>query len=206
MKAWIAAIALLAAVPLGAQPQDVTAPGTVPHRTARTGFPETIGDFRRLAVVRYDADGNDISANYQLVRDDGEVRATIYIYPATPGLPPPVAPDVRERICREHFDGIEAAIRQAYGQGVRIERTEAAPMPRVDPHLMYRSVARIEADIGRGPEPLISETRLYCFVDFVWLVKYRISASAGMDASAAIESFVRLGPWPGQAAGEIALR
>ncbi|HST36965.1 MAG TPA: hypothetical protein VLK25_10105 [Allosphingosinicella sp.] len=202
MKAWIAAIALFAAAPLAAQPQDITAPGTVPHRAAGTGFPESIGDFRRLGVVRYDAEGRDISANYQLVRDDGEIRASIYIYPGEPDG----SAARRERACADHFEGVEAAIRQAYPGAARVEGGEAPARAGVPAGLAHRSVFRIEADIGRGPEALASESRLYCFVAGSWLVKYRISAPASMDARAAIESFVRRGPWPGEAAGEIALR
>jgi hypothetical protein len=204
MKAWFAAVALLLAAPLAAQPQDITREGTVAHRAARTGFPETVGNFRRLAVTRYDSAGLDLSANYQLIRPEGQVRATIYIYPAGGA---PTAPSARAQFCREHFEGVEGSILQTYRNADRID--EAGPAPArggVDPGLAYRSSFRFPADIGRGAEPLVSEARLYCFVDGDWLVKYRISASAGMDARAAIESFVGLGPWPGQAPGEIALR
>lgn len=204
MKAWFAAFALLLAAPLAAQPQDVTRAGTVAHRAARTGFPETIGNFRRLAVTRYDSEGLDLSANYQLIRPEGQIRATIYIYPAGGA---PTAPGARAQFCREHFEGVEGSILQAYKNADRID--EAGPAPAregVGPGLGHRSSFRFSADIGRGAERLVSEVRLYCFVGGDWLVKYRISASAGMDARAPIESFVRLGPWPGQDPREIALR
>jgi hypothetical protein len=118
----------------------------------------------------------------------------------------PAAPEARSRFCREHFDGVEGSIRQTYKNAERLEDRPAPVRPGMDPGLAHRSAFRLSADIGRGAERLVSEARLYCFVDGDWLVKYRISASDGLDARAAIESFVSLGPWPGQTPGEIALR
>jgi len=157
-------------------------------------------------VTRYDSEGLDLSANYQLVRPDGQVRATIYIYPAAPSAAAPTAPAARIRFCREHFEGVENSIRQTYKGADRLDGDPTPVRGGVAPGLAHRSSFRFSADIGRGIERLVSEARLYCFVSGNWLVKYRISASEGMDARGAIESFVRLGPWPGQAPGEIALR
>lgn len=206
MKAWIAAAALLFAAPLAAKPQDITAPGTVAHRDARTGFPETIGDFRRISVTRYDPFGRDVSANYQLVRPEGQVRMSVYIYPADAFGPVPAGDDGMRGFCREHFEGVEAAIRQSHQGAERLETDPPSVRGGLDPDLAHRSRFRISADIGRGPEALVSEARLYCFAGGNWLVKYRISASAGLDASAAIDNFVRLGPWPGYMPGEVASR
>lgn len=206
MKAWIAAFALLFAAPLVAQPRDITARGTVAHREARTGFPETVGEFRRIAVTQYDPFGRDISANYQLVRDDGQVRMSVYVYPADAFGPVPAGKDGERRFCREHFDGVEAAIRQNHRDADRLDAEPPVMRGGIDPSLAHRSVFRITADIGRGLEELTSEARLYCFAGGNWLVKYRISGSARLDARAAIENFVRLGPWPGAMPGEVALR
>jgi hypothetical protein len=57
--------------------------------THPAGFPmpERAGPFQRVAVIRYDAAGTDVSAGYVRV-PDGEVRpvhATVYVYPARGG-------------------------------------------------------------------------------------------------------------------------
>jgi hypothetical protein len=68
MRRWFAAIALLLAAPALAstQPQDISQPGFVPHAGARAGFPEQVGELRRMHVVRYEE--NNLSANYDLRR------------------------------------------------------------------------------------------------------------------------------------------
>lgn len=202
MKAWFAAIALSFAAPAlaAAQPQDISQPGTVPHAAARAGFPEQVGEFRRVHVLRYGE--NDISANYDLRRGDDYIRISVYIYPA-----PRVPRAQRAAACEEHMTGVADAIFRQYPGAEMSEVGAAAAMPGTEAGLRLRTVHRIRLPLHGGePEDTRSESRLYCYVETDWLVKYRISANADFDVDALIDEFIRIGPWPGRGAGAIALR
>lgn len=136
MKFWITAIALLLAAPALAQPQDISAPGTVPHTAARAGFPEQVGEFHRSHVLRYAE--NDLSGNYNLRRGEDFLRLSVYIYPA-----PRVPEAQRAAACREEMAAIDAQIRQTYKDAERLENGEAAALPGTVAGLRLRSVHRV---------------------------------------------------------------
>ena len=204
MKFWFAAIALLFAAPALAiaQPEDISAPGTVPHPAAHAGFPERVGDFERGQVFRFQE--GDIGANYDLARGNDRVRLSIYIYPA-----PRVSRGQRAEACQEVMQGVAAAIFQQY-PGAEMNEIGAAPAAAgTEPGLALRTVHSIRVALRGGePEAVRSESRLYCFVEGNWLVKYRVSSNAdgALDIGALIDEFMRVGPWPGRGAGSIALR
>jgi hypothetical protein len=200
MKAWFAAVALLLAAPAFAQPQDISAPGTVPHAAAHAGFPEQVGAFRRSHVLRYAPD--DISANYNLRRGDDFLRLSVYIYPA-----PRVPREQRQAACREVMASIGEEIGQRYPDARRTESGEAAALPGTEPGLRLRSVHRLSMALLSGtPEDVRRESRLYCYVGDDWLVKYYASSNADFDVEAAIEAFIRDSPWPGRGPASIAMR
>jgi hypothetical protein len=201
MKAWIVAAALaLLATPLAAQPEDISAPGTVPHAAARAGFPEQVGAFRRSHVLRYGPD--DISANYNLRVGENFLRLSVYIYPA-----PRVPREEREAACRYVMAGVGDEVSQLYPGAERTESGEAAALPGTEPGLRLRSVYRLRTTIRSGtPEETRRESRLYCYVGGDWLVKYYASSNADFDVEAAIEAFVRESPWPGRRFDQVALR
>lgn len=201
MKAWIAAIALLLAGPAAAQPQDISAPGTVSHVAARAGFPERVGRFERGQVLRFAE--RDLGANYDYRSGEDFIRLSVYIYPA-----PAVSRGQRTSVCEQIMSGVSGAIVQQY-DGARMNESGAAPaLPGVEPGLGLRTVHSIRVNLRGGPEDARSESRLYCFVGGDWLVKYRVSSNAGtgLDVGALIDDFIRDGPWPGRGAGAIALR
>lgn len=204
MKIWFAAIALLFAAPAlaAAQPQEITAPGTVLHPAARAGFPERVGDFQRAQVYRFQE--GDYGANYDLVRGEDRVRLSVYIYPA-----PPVARSRRAATCEQIMQGVTAAIFQQHPDAELNEIGAAPAGPGTESGLAVRTVHSFRFELRPGGEQdARSETRLYCYVEGDWLVKYRVSSNAGgsLDIGALIDEFMRIGPWPGRGAGSIALR
>ena len=204
MKGWPVAIALLFAAPAlaAAQPQDISAPGTIVHAEAHTGFPERVGAFRRAQVVRFGE--GDIGANYDFERGDDFVRLSVYIYPA-----PPVAQDRQVATCQAVMQSVTNAIVQQYADAELNEAGAAPVVPGSVAGLGLRMVHSLRITLrGDEPEAARSESRLYCYVGGNWLVKYRVSSNAGstLDIGALIDAFVRDGPWPGRGPGAIALR
>lgn len=200
MKFWITAIALLLAAPALAQPQDISAPGTVPHTAARAGFPEQVGEFHRSHMLRYAE--NDLSGNYNLRRGEDFLRLSVYIYPA-----PRVPEAQRAAACREEMAAIDAQIRQTYKDAERLENGEAAALPGTVAGLRLRSLHRVPLALRSAePEEVRRDSRLYCYVGGNWFVKYYSSSNASFDVAAAIDAFITAGPWPGRGAGSVAMR
>lgn len=192
---WLIA-ALLVASPAPAQ-QRIEQRGTIAHQAAGTGFPERIGEFRRSNATRFDSEGRNVAASYNRTGPDGRVLVTVYVYPA-----PPAAPAARARHCRDQFDQAEAAVTTQFKDAAIVERGSAPAMAGADAGLGHRSVLRFRTVFGTSEQDVRSEVRIYCYVGGDWLVKYRATWNADLDAAAAIEAFVRGGPWPGRAAPE----
>ncbi len=204
MKTWFAAIALLFAAPAFAvaQPQDISATGTVPHTAARAGFPERVGAFQRGQVFLFQE--GDIGANYDLEQGDDHVRLSIYIYPA-----PRVSRGQRASACQEVMQSVTGAIFNQYPGAELNEMGAAPPAPGTEPGLGLRTVHSIRLTLRSDEEENVrSESRLYCYVGGDWLVKYRVSSNAdsALDIGALIDEFIRIGPWPGRGAGSITMR
>ena len=204
MKArfWIlAALAALPSAPAATQ-QSIAQPGTIVHRQANAHFPEAVGDFHRVEATQYDKDGNDISATYHLDRRDGQLRLTVYVYPA-PAVDSVsatrAAETQRRRHCDREFGSVRSTITSGYQEVRRIENGEAPSVAGVSPGLSRRIVYEIAGKYGDVPQGLRSEVDLYCFVGGRWLVKYRATSNADFDAAPAIEQFIRNGPWPDRA-------
>jgi hypothetical protein len=190
---WAGAL-LAVAAPAAAQ-QDIQRPGTNFHDAAGAAFPEQVGDFRRVRVTQFDEAGRDISATYRLERPAGTMVMTVYIYPATPA-----AAGGRTQSCDREFEEVRQAIREQYKDA---ELTEDGAAPAVDGvagPLGRRSVYRLVAPFAGEAQPVRSEVDLYCYVGGDWLVKYRATSPAALDAAGAVEQFIRSGPWPGRGA------
>lgn len=197
------AVGALPVAPVAAQGR-IERPGTIPHEAARTAFPERIGEFRRVNAVQYDASGLDISAGYDLVRPDGRLHLTVYVYPAR--QQDGGSDNVRN--CRAEF---EANTQQIFAapqyRGVQRGATGRAPAMRgVDPELSHRAEYTFEMDVSGQRQRVASEYDLYCFVGGRWLVKYRATAPVGFPISEAVETFIRSGPWPGRAPSDSVVR
>jgi len=66
-----------------AEPRELEPQGDFVHPTAGFVLPETVGEFRRVAVTQYDERATNISAGYVRAVERGEVwpiNATVYVY------------------------------------------------------------------------------------------------------------------------------
>jgi hypothetical protein len=195
--AWKTAAALIALACLASQPADaqrkVVREGTYVHVPARAHFPERVGEFRRSDIYQYDEVGKDVSASYELATPSGRLLITVYIYPAAAA-----AEGVRPAQCEEEFRAVNSAISGQHGNAAPVEHGAAPAIAGVNPGLGHRSVYRFASPFDDRVQEIRSEAHLYCYVGGDWLVKYRVSAPVAVETRAAVEAFIRNGPWPGR--------
>jgi hypothetical protein len=178
--------------PAAAQ-REIVAQGTYLHGPARAAYPERVGKFRRSDIYQYDLEGKDVSASYNLATPKGRLLVTVYIYPAAPAVP--VA---RAGLCDEEFETVKSVISSQHDDAAPTEQGTALNVPGVAPGLRHRALYRFASPFDDKVQEIRSEVHLYCYVGGDWLVKYRVSAPAGVETRGPVEAFIRNGPWPGR--------
>lgn len=195
---------LLAWIVIGWQPaqaqQPIEVSGPYLHRDAAAVFPVRVGEFRRAQVYRYDDDGRDVSASYNLPTPEGRLLITVYIYPAAAA-----APDERTGQCELEFESVKDAI-QKQPSAAPVETGPALAVPGTHAERRHRAAYRLSLNFDREVQPVRSEALLYCYVGGDWFVKYRVSAPIAVAATEAVETFIRTGPWPGRSSPETIAR
>lgn len=190
-------LALALAATIGGQPaaaqREVAAEGPYVHGPARAVFPVQIGEFRRATLYRYDLEGMNVSASYNLATPAGRLLITVYIYPAAAA-----AAEERARLCDEEFGTVNTAIASQHDNAAPIEQGAALPAEGVKRSLGHRSVYRFASPFDDRVQQIRSEAHLYCYVGGDWMVKYRVSAPAAVETRGPVETFIRDGPWPGR--------
>lgn len=207
MKAMVPIAAALLAPCVAYGQETIRTPGMVEHRAAQTGFPERIGEFRRSNATRYDADGRNISASYNLNRPEGRLLISVYIYPAGRVEAAPGSGEsadlARALLCRREFDGVIQAIVYQNKDAEAVRHHGPLAVSGTQPQLSHRAAYHFQTQFQSGGQVSLqevrSEARLYCYVGGDWQVKYRITAPTGLDIDSAVEAFIRAGPWPGRA-------
>ena len=161
-------------------------------------FPTQVGEFRRVSVYRYAADGSDESAGYNLYQPGAHIAATVYVYPA-PGTviakrpQPETAPAAKDQLCSGEFDRVQLEIEGAYEGDTLIEESGTAHGETPGLRAVYTFTAPIFA--GRRDQAVRSEAYLFCYVGGRWSVKYRFTYPADQDVRALIDAFMRDLAW-----------
>lgn len=191
------ALALALAAPAAAQ-KEIAEPGPYLHQGSGTVFPLKVGGFVRLRVVQYDAEGKDVSAGYDLVTPGGRVTLTEYVYPA------PAAADAkaREAACTGLFEGAVQAISERHPTFRKAPGSDPVAVDGTEPALRHRAIYTYRTRFHGTEQPVRSQLDLYCYIAGDWLVKYRVTAPESVNGAAAVDAFIRTGPWPGRAMPE----
>ena len=174
------------------QPGQIQASGVYVHRGSGFSFPEALGEFRRVAVIQYNADATDISAGYNLDQPARRVAVTVYVYPA----PLAEGQSSQERVCSDQFDSIKSDVQHAHpGARVVAETSVASPDPGYD-KIGRKAVYEFQDVFAGKPQPLRSEADLYCYVAGPWFVAYRTTAPRDTDYVPELQRLMRQLRWP----------
>ena len=149
------------------------------HQKLMISFPKEIYDFKRIEIIKFDKSGLDISAGY-FFRDknEGNVSATIYVYPAPKltsfGSPQNVIDRARKKLTNDHFLLVKKSIEQQYPTYAVVDEKETFEnfrgKMRYCKTTKYDDKSRV---VAKGQKNQYSMVEL-CSVD-EWLIKFRVT-------------------------------
>jgi hypothetical protein len=181
------------------QPQAVIADGAYRHDKSGMTFPVAVGEFQRGMLQRYDEDGLDVGAGYNVYDSRRQIIATIYVYPAPPlvsiGSPSGTVASARAFLAKNEFEARKREIMQPRPGARLIEDTEIS-IP-IGGNVRIGRMATFEYDeqfAGRQ-QSLRSHLCMFNFVGGKWALKYRITYPRGLEATREIDSVLRGVPW-----------
>lgn len=161
-------------------------------------FPAQVGEFNRVRVYRYAADGSDESVGYNLYRRDAHVAATVYVSPSPgltigPGSQPETVLTAQALLGSAEFDRVQLGVESAHEGEALIEEGGTTHGEILGFRATYSFISPNFA--GRRNVQVKSEAYLFCYVGGRWSVKYRFTYPADQDVRAAIGAFMRDLPW-----------
>jgi hypothetical protein len=90
------------------KPQEIFSEGAYTHEKSGMTFPLGVAEYRRVGIQRYDQEGLDISASYNLEDGRHQIAATVYVYPAPSlaliGSSPETIALARSHLSKQEFE------------------------------------------------------------------------------------------------------
>jgi hypothetical protein len=181
-----------AAVPAayGAEPAEIEAHGQYTHEPSGMVFPEAVLNFKRVEIFRYDEEGRDVSAGYNLERKDSTIIATVYVYPI------PQSGDPSADVVGTHFEGVKQAITSAHTDAKLLQddevRVTQGKVSKCGLHVLFR----FEQPTPAGPQMCSSEA--FLFTHGKWFIKYRLTypEAKAEPCVKEIKAFMETLKWP----------
>lgn len=169
-----------------AQPQTIEADGAFTQAASGMVFPAAIGDFRRVSLLRYDADGLEMSASYALITGGGGVAATVYVSPLAAAAASALA-----QTCAGEFAVLRQAVVAAHADARLLSDKDVSLAQGGATHPGRRAVFSYGESYGGVNHPLQSELYVFCDAGSRWEFEYRFSYPQGFDAATLDAGFMR---------------
>jgi hypothetical protein len=183
-------------------PERLTVWGTYVHPASRVWIPERIADFRRDAVIRYDAKGLDVIADYSLVTSSHHIAATVHVYPGpsltSPGSASETAAAAQARRTEAEFERCKQEVDRGHPGARVIEQRDVALTERGRSHAGKVAVFEFEDLFAESKIAVRSSLYVFCCVDRRWTIKYRFTHPAAEDADGEMQEFIENWSWHGE--------
>jgi len=181
------------------QSEVIEATGAYTHADSGMTFPQMVADFRRSRVLRYDTQGLDVSAGYDLYDPPRLVAVTVYVYPAPSlvsiGSPPEVVALARARLAKGEFEARKREVLQAHPGARLVEETEVSLPQGVWTYSGRMATFEYEGVFAFQGQALRSQVYLFNYVGGKWAIKYRFTHPKRFDATKEIEAFMQNLQW-----------
>ena len=180
---------------------DVTGPYTQPP--SGMVFPDSVAGFQRTGIVSYNSERTDESVDYLLETPAKKIAVSVYVYPApadigaelAKALPKDDLAGVLYMLSEQLFADEEQAILELHSGAQVLDEGETS----LDQHGIdypgYAASFRYREDFFGEVLPVRSQLYLFAMVGGKWMVKYRITYPASIDAGAETEAFIHRLPW-----------
>jgi hypothetical protein len=201
IKRVVTALCLAFSSPAAAQVGDVNVSGPYVHVQSGVTFPTVVGDFRRVSVRRYLADGSNEGIGYN--HSSQHIAATVFIYPS-PVLAANASADERAQACAVQLQSVQQEITTVHANAVLADFGETV-LTQNGAEERGRNVSyRVTAPSRFGPNhpPLRSEAHLFCYVAGAWTIKYRFTYEDDARPREAVAAFLREFPWIAEPAAQ----
>lgn len=183
-------------------PKDLDVTG--PYTQAASGmvFPEHVLGFDRTAVTRYNSEGSEESADYELDQPDAQAAVTVYVFPAPADIADALVSnlsrdevaDALYMIAEQLFGDEEEAIQDLHPGAELIDEGDTSITEQGRQFPGNYAAYRYDENAFGKRQRVDSKLYLFPMVAGKWMVKFRITApDANGDAEA--EKFVRTLPW-----------
>lgn len=197
--------------PVLSRPGEVAVQGRYVHAGSGLAFPAdgtaAGARFTRITITQFDSKGEDVSANYDVPTPSGRMRISAYVYPS------PAAfflvgedlidasggtistPDLRTKLCRQEMEWRKQELLTLH-PAARLIREGAVEAPH-NSTSVPGNIAVYETDdfINNKSGPVRSEIHIFCYVEGIWIVKYRVTPVQDGTSEAVLADFMRQVPW-----------
>ena len=162
-------------------------------------MPETVGNFKRGTILRFDAEGLDVGVSYNLNTASRHIAATVYVYPAphvaSIGSTAEVIAGARARLAEDEFQRRINEIIHAHPGAVPIHQRDVSRSANGKSYPGKCVVFEYEDVFAGARMPVRSHLYLFCYVDGKWVVKYRFTHPKSEDAEKEIADFIEKWSW-----------
>jgi hypothetical protein len=187
-----------------AQPERLATQGGYVHPASQIALPENVGSFKRDTILRYDSNGLDISAGYNLVSASHRVAATIYVYPAPSlisiGSPAEVVAGARAQLTENEFARRKQEIQHVHPGAMLIEQRDTVRTERGQSYPGKLAIFEYEELFAGSRMAVRSRLYVFCYVGGKWAVEYRFTYPKDQDAEGVIQEFIQNLSWYGTGA------
>lgn len=177
--------------------QTIHVEGPFTHEASGMVFPVEIGRFKRTGVDRYDAEGIDVSAGYNLSSILNPMIATIYVYPISAEQTSRRANGQVDQAqsLQAHYKQIKHEIQKAHTGAKTVSERDISHGGSGREHSGKELVLEFEGPWGPSTLPLRSYLYLFGPVADRWIIKYRFTHPQRVDGTEEVEEFLREYVW-----------
>jgi hypothetical protein len=186
------------------QPERVAVRGTYVHPASKITMPEAVAGFQRVSILRYDADGLDVSAGYNLASPTHPIAATVYVYPAPSlvsiGSPPDVVAGARAHLTEGEFERRKQEIHHAHPDAVLIGQRDIVQIESGQSYPGKMALFEFEQVFAGSRMAVRSRLYVFCYAGGKWAIEYRFTHPEVVDADREIQDFIQGWSWYGAGA------
>jgi hypothetical protein len=181
-----------------AQALEVMHPtGVYVQKPTGMAYPESVGNFRRVSIIRYAPDDSDESAGYNRYVPLKEIVATVYVFPSPTlrsfGSPRSVIEDARNHLCTDQFGAVKKEVTGAHPDAVLLQEGVAGLVQANVKHDGHFAAYKLTNSKFAGRENVLlrSDVDVFCYVGGKWTVEYRIDYPLDYEAAAEVADFMQ---------------